>query len=60
MDYVDALAEEHRVLLFDYPQELRTNQDLVAGMNAFFKEIGVEQPIFVGASDGGMVAQIYV
>lgn len=60
MDYVDALAEEHRVLLFDYPQELRTNQKLVAGMNAFFKEIGVEKPIFVGASDGGMVAQIYV
>ena len=45
MDYVDALAEEHRVLLFDYPQELRTDQELAAGMNAFFKEIGVEQPI---------------
>lgn len=29
-------------------------------MHAFFRKIGVEKPIFVGASDGGMVAQIYI
>ena len=60
MDYVDPLAEDCRVLLFDYPQELRTNQELVVGMHAFFQALGIEAPIFVGASDGGMVAQIYV
>lgn len=60
MDYVDGLSGDCRVLLFDYPQELRTNQALVVGMHAFFKELGIENPIFVGASDGGMVAQIYV
>ena len=60
MDYVDGLSGDYRVLLFDYPQELRTNQELVTGMHAFFKELGIEKPIFVGASDGGMVAQIYV
>ena len=60
MDYVDALADTGRVLLFDYPQQLRTNQALVAGMHAFFAALGVREPIFVGASDGGMVAQIYV
>ena len=60
MDYVDALSEENRVLLFDYPQQLPTNQALVTGMHAFFKAIGVESPIFIGASDGGMVSQIYV
>ena len=36
MDHVDALADTGRVLLFDYPQQLRTNQALVAGMHAFF------------------------
>ena len=36
MDYVDGLADTGRVLLFDYPQQLRTNQTLVAGMHAFF------------------------
>ena len=60
MDYVDGLSDVCRVLLFDYPQELRTNQALVAGMHAFFLKLGIEKPVFVGASDGGMVAQIYV
>ena len=60
MDYVEPLAEDCRVLLFDYPQELRTNQALVVGMHTFFQRLGVEAPAFVGASDGGMVAQIYV
>ena len=36
MDYVDALADTGRVLLFDYPQQLRTNQAPVTGMHAFF------------------------
>lgn len=60
IDYVDELSKDFRVLLFDYPQELATNQELVTGMHAFFKELGVTAPIFVGASDGGMVSQIYV
>lgn len=59
MSYLDALAEDYQVLLFNYPQELKTNQELVTGMHEFFKVLGVEQPFFIGASDGGMVAQIY-
>ena len=59
MDYVKPLSKKYDVLLFDYPEELRTNQAVVTGMHAFFAKIGVEKPIFVGASDGGMVAQIY-
>lgn len=59
MRYVDALSEDYQVLLFEYPRELKTNQELVVGMHAFFGKIGVTKPIFVGASDGGMVAQIY-
>lgn len=60
MDYVDALGSENRVLLFDYPQELRTNQALVTGMHDFFRALDIQNPILVGASDGSMVAQIYV
>lgn len=60
MDYVDGMSGDYRVLLFDYPQELRTNQELVTGMHAFFQKLGIEEPVFIGASDGGMVAQIYV
>lgn len=46
-------------MLFDYPRELRTNQALVVRMHAFFAKLGIASPIFIGASDGGMVAQIY-
>ncbi len=60
MDYVDPLSEDYRVLLFDYPQQLHSNQALVTGMHAFFERLGIREPIFIGASDGGMVAQIYV
>ena len=59
MRYVDALSTDYQVLLFDYPQELRTNQELVKGMHSFLKKLGVTKPVFIGASDGGMVAQIY-
>ncbi|MEE0959163.1 MAG: alpha/beta hydrolase [Lachnospiraceae bacterium] len=59
MPYVDALSDDYQILLFDYPQELRTNQQLIQGMYDFFKELGIIKPIFIGASDGGMVAQIY-
>lgn len=49
MDYVDELVRDFRVLLFDYPQELRTNQTLVTGMHAFFQKLHIERPVFVGA-----------
>lgn len=59
MRYVDFLAVDYRILLFDYPQELKTNQELVEGMHDFFEKLEITQPFFIGASDGGMVAQIY-
>ena len=43
MDYVDGLADTGRVLLFDYPQTLRTNQALVAGLRAFFDRLGASK-----------------
>lgn len=59
MKYMEPLSADYQVLLFDYPQELRTNQELVKGMKEFFDKLGVTKPVFIGASDGGMVAQIY-
>ena len=58
IDYAPDLSSDYRTLLFDYPRQLRTNRELVTGMHAFFPKIGVERPIFVGGSSGGMVAQI--
>ena len=43
MNYADALVNEYQVLLFDYPQELKTNQELVVGMHKFFEKMGIFQ-----------------
>lgn len=59
MRYVDDLSRDYKVVLFDYPQECKTNQELVTRMHAFFTHMKIKEPIFVGASDGGMVAQVY-
>lgn len=59
MRYVEGLSEEYQVLIFDYPQELKTNQQLVSGMMLFFEQLGIDKPVLIGASDGGMIAQIY-
>ena len=40
MRYVDALSDTYQVLLFNYPQEIRTNQELVKGMHDFFRKAG--------------------
>ena len=53
MDYVDPLAEKRRVLLFDYPRELKTNQAQAAGMHALFERLGIQKPIFVGGQRRG-------
>ena len=59
MDYLERLEKHHRVLLFDYPMGLTTNQHLVRGMDDMFRQLGIERPVLIGASDGGMVAQLY-
>lgn len=59
MDYLTDLSRDYRVLLFDYPMGLNTNQDLVRGMHQFFSALQIKDPVLIGASDGGMVAQIY-
>ena len=60
MRYVEELSKDYQVLIFDYPQELKTNQELISGMKQFFEQLGIQKPVLIGASDGGMVAQIYV
>lgn len=60
IDYVDALSTGCRVLLFDYPQQLRTNQELVTACTPFSKSSASKSRSSSAPSDGGMVSQIYV
>ena len=42
------------------PGEVPWNDAEKARMHGFFRRLDIREPIFVGASDGGMVSQIYV
>ena len=60
LGYIDChLIDGYRAIIFDYPDEIETDQKLVVAMHTFFGKIGVERPVLVGAMFGGMVAQIY-
>ena len=57
--YVEPLSRQYQVLLLDYPREFTTNGELGRGLHGFFAFLGLKDPMLVGASDGGMVAQFY-
>ena len=60
MGYLDShLIDDYRAIIFEYPRGARTNLELVDAMNSFFRKIGVDKPVLIGASYGGMVAQMY-
>lgn len=59
MRYVEALSREYQLLLFDYPGECPRIQPMLEAMHDFFGALGIERPLLVGASFGGLVAQLY-
>jgi len=57
--YVEILSKEYRVLIFNYPMELKTYEETISAMNQFFRELKINKAYFIGASFGGLMAQIY-
>ena len=57
--YVEALSKEYKVLLFDYSLDFTNNQTQITAMHELFTKLNIEKPIFIGASFGGLMAQIY-
>ena len=45
MRYIDALSDTYQVLLFNYPHEMRTNQDLGQGMHVLFVRGGLKERV---------------
>ena len=58
MDYIEQLADEYQLLMFDYPMEKTTCEDLASGIIELFKTLEIHKPILVGASFGGLLAEI--
>lgn len=60
LHYMINFERDHRVLMIEYPTSCTTVNDLLDGIAALMKKLHIEKPIVVGASDGGLLAQLYV
>ena len=58
--YMIAFEQEYRVLMMEYPLSCATTDALLDAIVALLKELGIEKPILVGGSDGGLLAQLFV
>ncbi len=57
--YVCALEKNYRVVMMKYPPDVWKNTEMAAALNALFTKLGIDSPILVGISDGGVLAQLY-
>ena len=57
--YAEKMSDEYRVLIFDYPYEIKTVDDTAKLIHEFLTKLGIEKAFFAGASFGGMMAQIF-
>ena len=57
--YVEDLSKDYKVLIFDYSLDFTNNQTQITAMHELFTKLNITKPIFIGASFGGLIAQIY-
>ena len=57
--YVCALEKNNRVVMMKYPLKVWKNTEMAATLEALFTKLGIDSPILVGISDGGVLAQLY-
>lgn len=57
--YVTALEKNYRVVMMKYPVTIWKNVEMAAALKALFTKLGIDAPILVGISDGGVLAQLY-
>jgi len=59
MRYIEAFENEYRVLMIEYPTDTKSNDEQLSVIHSLMEKINIKNPIIVGASDGGMQAQLY-
>ena len=59
MRYIEAFENEYRVLMIEYPTDTKSNDEQLSAIHSLLEKINIKNPIILGASDGGMQAQLY-
>lgn len=57
--YVKDLSADYQVLSFDFPEMYDTNQALLEGIHELLGKLSITRVILLGASMGGIIAQLY-
>ena len=57
--YVSAFERDYRVVMMKYPLTVWKNAEMAELLHALFTKLGIDEPILVGISDGGVLAQLY-
>ena len=55
----DAGEKNYRVVMMKYPLKVWKNTEMAATPKALSTKLGIDSPILVGVSDGGVLAQLY-
>lgn len=60
MRYMEAFEGEYLPLIIEYPTDTKTNDEQLSVIHGLLEKLNIKNPIIVGASDGGLLAQLYV
>ena len=60
MPYAEKLGKEYRFLIYDYPVHTTSADGQIDFAAKLLKALSIEKVILIGASDGGVYAQIFV
>ena len=60
LPYMKALEKNHCVLMMEYPESCSTAEQLIDSINGLLHILNIKDPVLIGASDGGVLAQLYV
>lgn len=58
LDYPEKLSPDYRVIMFDYPIEITENTKMADAIVKFLSMLGIDKAFFIGASYGGIMAQV--
>ena len=56
--HIRLMEQEYRILTFDYPVGVEKMEELADHVMCLIKELKIQNPVFIGASLGGMLAQV--
>ena len=56
--HIRLMEQEYRILTFDYPVGVEKMEELADHVMRLIKELKIQNPVFIGASLGGMLAQV--